>query len=319
MQITLNVSRKDPSTNGEKPTFQAYQVEIEDDATVMEAMIQVRDAQDPSLSFRGACQSGYCGECVMRINGKGLLACMQSVQGVAKQHEVKVEPIRNMQVIKDLVYDMESFLFRKIKHHRPGIRPAAVQPEGMYELDDAQLAPLRQAMTCFMCGLCDEGCTVIVVDKEFMGPAALTKAYRYIFDPRDTDTEARMAQVNGPKGIWDCTHCFEANSHCPKDVEPTDLIIEMRDLAYRRGITNNPRVERHHQSFVESVKETGHLNEGKLAVETEGVTNLRGLLSLMPTALRAFRRGKLPNPLTHKKRQGAEKIKRIFEKVEEKT
>jgi succinate dehydrogenase/fumarate reductase-like Fe-S protein len=114
----------------------------------------------------------------MHINGKGRFACLQSVQDIMKKDEVKVEPIRNVPVLKDLVYDMETFLFRKIKNLRPGVRSAAV-PAGMHELDDAQLAPLRHAMTCHMCGLCDEGCTVIVVDKDFMGPAALTKAYRY--------------------------------------------------------------------------------------------------------------------------------------------
>jgi succinate dehydrogenase / fumarate reductase iron-sulfur subunit len=315
MQITLNIHRKDPDTNGEKPTFHAYEVDVEADATVLDALLQVRDEQDPTLSFRGACQSGYCGECAMHINGKGRFACLQSVQGAVKKDEVKVEPIRNIPVLKDLVYDMETFLFRKIKNLRPGVRSTAM-PAGLHELDDAQLAPLRNAMTCHMCGMCDEGCTVIVVDKEFMGPAALTKAYRYVFDPRDTDTEARMAQVNGAKGIWDCTHCYEANSHCPLGIDPTDRIFDLRDLAFRRGITNNPRVERHHLSFIESVKETGHLNEGKIAMDTEGVTNIRGLLNLMPTAVRAFRRGKLPNPLTHKKRPGVEQIKRIFEKVE---
>ena len=317
MQVTLNVYRKDPAANGEKPTFQAYQLEIEDDATVLEALQRVHDEQDPTLAFRGACQRGYCGECAMRINGKGRLACLQSVQGIMKNQEVKVEPIRNIPVLKDLVYDMETFLFAKLKQLPAGIRPATV-PQGLYALDDTQLAPLRNAMRCFMCGLCDEGCTVIVVDKAFLGPAALTKGYRYVFDPRDADTEARLAQLNGPKGIWDCTHCFEANSHCPKGIEPTDRIFDLRDLAFRRGITNNPRVARHHQSFLESVRETGHVNEGKLAMDTEGVTNLRGLLSLMPTALRAWRRGKLPNPLTHKKRPGGEQIRRIVDKVEEK-
>ncbi len=315
MQITFNVYRKDPESNGEKPSFQAYQVDVADDATILDAMLQIRDEQDPSLSFRGSCQSGYCGECTMRVNGKGRLACVQSVKGTAKNDEVKVEPIRNIPVLKDLVYDMETFLFSKIKKLRPGLRPAA-EPAGMHELDDAQLAPLRHAMTCHLCGLCDEGCAVIVVDKEFMGPTSLNRAYRYIFDPRDGDTEARLTQVNGPKGVWDCCHCFEANSHCPLDIEPTDHIFDIRDLAFEHGIDNNPRVERHHESFVKSVKETGHLNEGKIAMDTEGVTNIRGLLRLMPTAVRAFRRGKLPNPLTHKKRPGAENIKQIFEKVE---
>ena len=315
MQITLNVARKDPGTNGEKPTFQAYQVEVEENATVLDAMLQVRNEQDPTLSFRGSCQSGYCGECSMRINGKGRLACVQSVKGAVKKDEVKVEPIRNVPVLKDLVLDMETFLFSKIKSVRPGVRPAS-EPDGLYELDDAQLAPLRHAMTCHMCGLCDEGCTVIVVDKDFLGPTALNKAYRHLFDPRDADTDARMAQMNGPKGVWDCCHCYEANSHCPIGIEPTDRIFDIRDMAHRHGINNNPRVERHHKSFVHSVKETGHLNEGKLAMDTEGMTNVRGLLSLMPTAVRAWRRGKLPNPLSHKKRPGAEHIKRIFEKVE---
>lgn len=315
MQITLNIARKDPGTNGEKPTFQAYQVDVNENATVLEAMLQVRDEQDPTLSFRGSCQSGYCGECTMRISGKGRLACVQPVKDAIKKDEVKVEPIRNIPVLKDLVMDMETFLFSKYRQIDPGVRPTSV-PEGLYQLDDAQLEPLRHAMTCNMCGLCDEGCAVIVVDKDFMGPTALNRAYRHVFDPRDGATAARMQKLNGPKGVWDCCHCYEANSHCPLDIDPTDRIFDMRDLSYRRGLNNNRRVERHHQSFVRSVKETGHLNEGKIAIATEAAEGMANLFTLLPTAVQAWRRGKLPNPLTHKKRPGAEQIKRIFEKVE---
>ena len=138
MQITLNIARKDPGTNGDKPTFQAYQVEVDENATVLDAMLQVRDEQDPTLSFRGSCQSGYCGECSMRISGKGRLACVQRVVDAIKKDEVKVEPIRNVPVLKDLVLDMETFLFSKVKHIDPGVRPAA-PPEGLYQLADAQL------------------------------------------------------------------------------------------------------------------------------------------------------------------------------------
>jgi succinate dehydrogenase / fumarate reductase iron-sulfur subunit len=173
-------------------------------------------------------------------------------------------------------------------------------------------------MSCHYCGLCDEGCTTLPVDFDFLGPAALTKASRFVSDPRATDVGERLKILEGAKGIWDCVHCFEADEHCPRGIQPTQRIVALRDLAFKRGITNE-KVARHHKSFAASVKESGWVDEGRLAIEAEGLTNIPGLLKLLPTAVKAVVRGKAPMPYVHARRPGADRIRRIFEKGEQKT
>jgi succinate dehydrogenase / fumarate reductase iron-sulfur subunit len=178
------------------------------------------------------------------------------------------------------------------------------------------MGDVRKAMSCYYCGLCDVGCTALPVDSHFLGPAALTKASRFVFDPRDRDTRERLRLLEQPKGIWDCVHCFEASEHCPRSIAPTDRIVAMRDLAFKTGITNE-KVARHHKSFAASVKESGWVDEGRLAIESEGLTNIAGLIKLLPTAVKATARGKAPIPYVHPKRPGADRIKKIFEKGEQ--
>lgn len=320
MQVTFKVHRYDPEKDG-KAAQQTYQVDLPDYATVLDGLIRVREEQDPSLAFRASCLRGSCGECALRVNKKGVLGCTTRVAKAAGiDGVVTVEPIRNIPVIKDLVYDMEAFLWRKVRAVSPWLTPKEPQPEGEYVVAEADMAKVRKTMSCVMCGLCDEGCTVIVVDKDFLGPAALTKAYRVIFDPRDSQHLERLRAISEPSGVWDCTHCFEANGHCPLGIDPTDRIFDMRDEAIRRGVKSgrqNPQVARHYESFAASVKRSGWLDEGRLAVETEGWTNIPGLMKLLPTAARALRRGKAPLPYIHSKRPGAERIRRIFDKAEE--
>ena len=173
-----------------------------------------------------------------------------------------------------------------------------------------------------MCWLCDEGCTTMVVDRKFVGPAALTKAYRVVADPRDSRTTERLRNLSDVHGLWDCCHCFEASEHCPKAIDPTDRIFDLRDRAIKENIGSPtvPTVRNHYRSFAASVKADGWLDEARLAIDTEGgPLNIMGQLKQLPLGFKAWRRGKLPKPyLFHKKREGADKIKRIFEKWEEK-
>jgi len=318
METTFKVYRFDPE-NGSKPDFATYQVDLPDSATVMDGLRQIRDEQDPSLAFRASCERGSCGDCALRINKKGRLGCTLKIAKTVKNGVVTVEPIRNIPVLKDLVYDLESFLWKKIKSVQPWITPRGPEPDGEYVVAEEQLAEVRKAMSCIMCGLCDEGCAVIKIDKDFVGPAALTKAYRAVFDPRDGQHNERLTLVSEPGGVWDCTHCFEANGHCPLGLEPTDRLFEVRDEAIRQGIrsgTQNPKVQRHYDSFLNSVKRSGWLDEGRLAIESEGLTNVAGLAKLLPTVIRAIPKGKAPMPYFHPKRPGAQAIRRIIEKAQ---
>lgn len=315
MQVTFKVYRKEPEKDS-KPGRSSYTVEIPEDATVMDGLLKIRDEMDGTLAFRASCVRGYCGECMMRVNYSARLACTAKVSAFTqKGPEISLDPLRNIPVIKDLVFDWDAFMWNKVKTVKPWLEPRDEACEGENLIPDAVTKDLRKAMSCYYCGMCDEGCTVLPVDFDFLGPAALTKAYRFVFDPRDKDTRERLKILEQPKGIWDCVHCFEADEHCPRGIEPTKRILAIRDKAYKVGITNE-KVARHHMSFAASVKESGWLDEGRLAVESEGLTNIPGLMKLLPTAAKALVRGKAPIPYLHSKRPGADRIKRIFEKGE---
>jgi len=320
MQTTFKVYRFDPEQPKQAGQV-SYVVELPDSASIVDGLTVIRDEQDPSLAFRANCERGSCGDCALRVNKKGVLGCTTRItDAIGKDRIITVEPIRHVPVLKDLVYDMETFLWRKVKVVTPWITPRRAEPDGNYTVSEAKIAEVRTAMSCVMCGLCDEGCTVVAVDSEFVGPAALTKAYRAIFDPRDSRHSERLKAISEPRGVWDCTHCFEANGHCPLGIEPTSRIFEIRDEAIRQGIRSgvqNPKVRRHYDSFVKSVKKSGWLDEGRLAIESEGLLNLPGLLKLLPTAARAMARHKAPIPYLHRRRPGAKEIRQIIEKAEE--
>jgi succinate dehydrogenase iron-sulfur subunit len=316
MQVTFKVYRKDPEKDG-KPGRANYTVDVPDGATVLESLFKIRDEMDPSLAFRCSCLRGHCGDCMVRVNGSSRLTCTAKVSAYTqKGPEISLDPLRNVPVIKDLVFDWDAFMWNKIKEVRPWLEAEETSANGEKPLSDAAMQDIRKVMSCFYCGMCDEGCTVLPVDFNFLGPAALTKAYRLAFDPRNKDSREQVKIVEKPKGIWDCVHCYEADEHCPRGIEPTKRIVALRDRAFNSGITHEA-VARHHESFAASVKESGWLDEGRLAVESEGLTNVKGLMKLLPTAAKALTRGKAPIPYMHAKRPDADKIKKIFEKAEQ--
>jgi succinate dehydrogenase / fumarate reductase, iron-sulfur subunit len=210
MQTVFKVSRFDPATDG-KSQVMTYPINVSAEATVLDGLKTIRDEYDSSLAFRGNCERGSCGDCALRVNKKGVLGCTTKITAVmGKDGVVTVEPIRNVPVLKDLVYDMDTFLWRKVKAVSPGITAPTSEPLEEYAVPEEAMAKVRSVMSCVMCGLCDEGCTVVAVDGNFVGPAALTKAYRAIFDPRDSRQAERLRSISEPTGVWDCTHCFES-------------------------------------------------------------------------------------------------------------
>lgn len=314
MEITLKVRRQDPESGGQ-PSQQTYTVDVPPASTVFDLLAQAREEQDGSLAFRGNCSRGFCGDCVMRANGRLTLMCLLRVDRIARDGEITVEPAPYAKPVRDLQIDNQEFLWDKYRSVQPWIRkngaPAAALTEGA-------MAEVRKAMRCTMCGLCDFGCTVIDVDTSFLGPAALTKAYRFLVDPRDTATKERLQEMGEPRGMWDCVHCWEASEHCPYGIDPTHRIMDMRDLAMREGVKSgrqNPQVGRHLDSFEKSVSQSGWLDERQLAMDSEGLV---GSLKYSGMALKMLRRGKLTLK-PHAKRPGAKEIGLIFQRVKENT
>ena len=318
MEVSIKVHRYDPTTDGQSH-MQAYTLEIEDDATVLDALMRIREEQDSTLAFRGSCRNGFCGDCTMRISRKNRIACCTSVAQALRDDEITVEPIRIINVAKDMMFDMGAMVYDKYQAVEPWIEPAEPLPQREHMVPNEVIQDLRKAMSCTMCWLCDEGCSTMVVDRKFLGPAALTKAYRVVADPRDSRTTERLHKLSEADGIWDCCHCFEATEHCPKGIDPTDKIMNLRSRAMKLGAGNH-RIRGHYESFAASVKKAGWLDETRLAIDTEGgFTHIWAQLKQLPLGLKALKRGKMPKPyFLHRKRPGADKIKSIFEKWEDK-
>jgi succinate dehydrogenase / fumarate reductase iron-sulfur subunit len=316
VDVKLRVQRYDPSGDRKSQTQEYDITDMPDGATVLDALIHVRENVDETLGMRCSCRSAICGSCAMRINGRAYLGCNTKVSEVAEPgNVVNVEPMGNMPVLKDLIVDFEVF-WRKIDQIGPWLKPEGPEPEREYIASNESMLNLLGTVSCIMCGACVSDCTVLEQDEKFLGPAALAKAYRFVGDPRDGHKQDRLEQYTGEGGIWDCTHCFYCVEVCPKGVAPMDWILKLRQEAEEAGFTNHNGV-RHSKSFADLVEESGWLDEGKLALDSMGT--IKEKLSLVPVGIRSLLHGKMPptGPLHHK-RPGADHVKRIFEELEAK-
>ena len=319
MDITLKVRRFDPEVETPESYWQDFPVSIEDNATVLDTLIKVREEVDGSLSLRCSCRSAICGSCAMRVNGHACLACKTRAADAADQDgTIVVEPAGVMPVIKDLVVEFKLF-WDKIMEVEPYLQPEGAEPEEEYIASNESMLHLSGVTACIMCGACVSDCTVLEVDPTFLGPAALSKAYRFTADPRDGDADGvstqRLEMLSNATGMWDCTRCYECVQVCPKGVAPMDRIMSLRDQAISAGLSNNNGA-RHASAFTESVGHSGWLNEVELPIKTVGVTNLPGLMSFLPVGLRALTHGKMP-PLIHKNIEGVGNVRKLVRKLEE--
>ena len=309
MEVKLRVKRFDPEGLGAEG-YQDYVIDMPDNATVLDSLIEVREYQDGTLSLRCSCRSAICGSCAMRINGRARLACKTQVSSVMGEAEfITVEPAGNLPPIKDLVVDMAPF-WDKVRAVKPWLQPSGPVPEREYIVPNESMAALGEVMNCIMCGACVSDCTTLEVDKSFLGPAALAKAWRFVGDPRDAQELPRLREYSEPSGMWDCTRCNMCVEVCPKDVKPMDQILKLRAQAVHDGIKNNNGA-RHTLAFVELVENYGRLDEFRLPVFTEGKFNFVGQMSYLPSAPRMIRSGKMPSPIPHKI-SGRKHVKRII-------
>ena len=245
MQITVKVKRFDPESENPAAYWSDYQVEIDQFTTVLDALITIREDMDGTLSLRCSCRSAICGSCAMRINGHAALACKTRASEICEEGgEIVIEPAGVMPVVKDLVVDMTPF-WDKVKSVEPWLQPEGPEPEAEYIAPNEDMLHLAGVMNCIMCGACVSDCTVLEVDPNFAGPAALAKAYRFVGDPRDDADKQRLEDLSEATGIWDCTRCYECVQVCPKGVAPMDRIMSMRDKAMEAGLHQQHRSAPH--------------------------------------------------------------------------
>jgi succinate dehydrogenase / fumarate reductase iron-sulfur subunit len=315
MQVDLKIKRFDPADSGGKTWWQEYKVDVHPDSTVLDALIQVREQEDGTLAMRCACRASICGSCGMKVNGDAKLVCKTRVVSVSPEGEqMIIEPMGNHHVVRDLVVSLDTF-FDQINRVEPFLKPGFVPEQGEYTASNESMENLLTSMNCIMCGCCVSDCTVLEVDSNFIGPAALAKAWRFTEDPRDSQRDERLKALNDEDGgIWDCTRCMKCVEVCPKGVAPMDRIMELRDAAIEAGNTNTHGYH-HTESFYKSVKKNGRLDETRLAIDSAGWLNIPRLLDLAPIGLAAMRKGKLP-PLMPHKSEDHKKIRELYDSVE---
>jgi succinate dehydrogenase / fumarate reductase iron-sulfur subunit len=315
MDVALNVRRYDPEAVRPESYFQEFNVELDETATVLDGLIKVREEVDGTLAVRCSCRSAICGSCVIRVNGRAVLACNTKFIDVVGPDgdAITVEPAGNMGLIKDLIVEFDTH-WDKIRAIDPWLKPSGPVPDAEYLAPDEDMHHLAGVMGCIQCGACVSDCTVLEIDENFLGPAALAKAYRFVADPRDDAVIDRLNQLNNYGGIWDCTRCMQCVEVCPKGVDPMGRIMAMRDLAMEAGFTDNTGAS-HADAFYDIIKRNGLLNEFWLTMKTFGMFNVPEMLKLAPIGLKAMMRGKMP-PITYEKIPGAGAVTSIFEKVE---
>ncbi len=221
--VLLEVHRYRPEVE-ETPTWQAYEVPLRREWTVLDGLNHVKERLDPTLSFRWSCRMGVCGSCGMMVNGEPVLTCASYLEHHLPG-PIRVAPLRGFPVIRDLVVDVSGFL-EKLKKVKPWIVREDEKPlaEGEYLQTPAELSMYKQESMCINCLLCYAACPIVPLEPEFLGPAAIALAQRYNADSRDQGAAERREIVSRHDGIWACTFVGECSAVCPKDVDPAGAI-----------------------------------------------------------------------------------------------
>jgi len=224
--VKLEVFRWHPEKGGE-PSFQSYEVPFHKDWVVLDALNHIKDTIDGSLTYRWSCRMGVCGSCGMMVNGVPKLTCAAFLRDYHPE-TIRVEPLANFPVERDLVINLEDFL-KKLSSVYPWIHREKTDSLAQ-ELRQTpkQLATFKQFSMCINCMLCYAACPIYGHGEDVIGPAALSLARRYNLDSRDQATEKRKDVVYSEHGIWDCTFVGECSTVCPKHVDPAGAIQQSK-------------------------------------------------------------------------------------------
>lgn len=230
--VHLRIKRYNPETDT-RPHWQEFELRMKPSDTVLNALHEIKWTQDGTLTFRRSCAHGVCGSDAMVINGENKLGCINLISDVGT--DLTIEPIRGLPVIKDLVVDMEPFFaqYRSvlpflIANDDPGYKERYQSPEDRERFDDTT--------KCILCACCTTSCPIYWGNSEYVGPAAIVNAHRFIFDSRDDGAEERLDILNTKSGVWRCRTSFNCTQACPRGIQVTKAIEDVkRAILYDRG------------------------------------------------------------------------------------
>ena len=235
MSDTLRVDVWRGAENGR---FHSFTIPRREHQTVLDAVSEIQREHDATLSYRFACRVGMCGSCAMVVNGRPRWTCRTRVRDVVVNGEpLRLEPLRNFTVVKDLAVEMTAF-FDKWKDARGYFEPGAA-PEKDFTVVPPATRERQEAdagIECIGCGVCYSACDVVAWDKDYLGPAALNRAWTLVNDVRDQNQRARLDAVSGSEGCQACHTHMSCTQFCPKKIAPTYAIAGLKRAVLRRSL-----------------------------------------------------------------------------------
>jgi succinate dehydrogenase / fumarate reductase, iron-sulfur subunit len=226
MQCHFLIYRYDPAKDT-KAHFERYTLTAEPADKILDCLNRIRWEQDATLAFRASCAHGICGSDAMLINGSIALACQRLVRDFKTGGNFVLEPLPLFKVIKDLVVDLAPF-FEKHRAVKPYLISDEVAPDKERLQEPAQQQIIDPALRCILCASCTAACPINRADENYVGPAALLRAYRYIFDSRDTARKGRLADLDNEEGIWGCKTMRWCTDVCPKGIPVTKCLTTIK-------------------------------------------------------------------------------------------
>jgi succinate dehydrogenase / fumarate reductase iron-sulfur subunit len=224
MQIELRILRFDPERD-ERPHEERYSLEAGPMDRVLDLLHKVKYEQDGTLTFRRSCGHGVCGSDAMLINGRNRLACKIRVDQL-RAKKITVAPLPGLPVVKDLVVDMEGF-FAKFRSVRPYLVSERPMPEREQRQSQADRARFDDTTKCILCAACTTSCPSFWAQPDYVGPAAIVNAHRFIFDTRDEAADERLEILADKDGVWRCRTIFNCTDACPRGIHITQAILEV--------------------------------------------------------------------------------------------
>jgi len=226
---TFHIYRWDPDKPEEKPRMQKYQLDLNKTGPMMlDALIKIKNEQDPTLTFRRSCREGICGSCSMNIEGTNTLACLCRIP-TDTTHESRIYPLPHLYVVKDLVGDLTLFYkqYRSIKPYLQRSTPARDGRE--YRQSPADRKKLDGLYECILCACCSTSCPSYWWNsEEYLGPAILLQSYRWLADSRDEKKAERLDALNNAMAVYRCHTILNCSRTCPKNLNPALAIANIK-------------------------------------------------------------------------------------------
>ncbi|MBB5934805.1 succinate dehydrogenase iron-sulfur subunit [Streptomyces zagrosensis] len=231
--VTFRIRRFNPEIS-DQAIWEDFQFQIDPKERVLDALHKIKWDLDGTLTFRRSCAHGICGSDAMRINGRNRLACKTLIKDINPHKPITVEPIKGLTVLKDLVVDMEPF-FQAYRDVMPFLITTGNEPTRERQQSAEDRKRFDDTTKCILCAACTSSCPVFWNDGQYFGPAAIVGAHRFIFDSRDEGGEQRLEILNDRDGVWRCRTTFNCTEACPRGIEITKAIQEVkRALITRR-------------------------------------------------------------------------------------